>query len=423
MHKTRKLSAVTAFVAVFAVAMAGMAVADNVRSDLETSLSGDTNSINLGTVAGGSAKSVPVLVYLQKTGSNNTTLPIQVSGSGNLGATFSGVTITDWDKANGQTGTISFTAPAAQATAQSYSVVVTFSATPSTNVNTDPADVTINFSVPAQATAVAPTVTPVVSGGIAGDGGWFTGGTVNLTWTITGNPTPTVDAGADCGAKTVSTDGVHTFTCAVRNSAGSASDTATSQYDSTRPAVAVTGVAHGASYTLGSVPEAGCDTSDATSGVASPATVSVSGGPVGSVTATCSGATDNAGNQAAAVNATYNVRYAFGGWQAPVSALPVRNTVKAGRAIPINFSLGGDQGMSIFNGSGPRVSSFACTAAPTDPVDDTMTAGSSSLQYDASTATYTYVWKSETKWANSCMRLALNLKDGSTHHIDFQFTK
>ena len=36
------------------------------------------------------------------------------------------------------------------------------------------------------------------------------------------------------------------------------------------------------------------------------------------------------------------------GFFAPVDPMPVVNTVKAGQAIPMKFSLGGDRGLAIF---------------------------------------------------------------------------
>jgi len=89
-----------------------------------------------------------------------------------------------------------------------------------------------------------------------------------------------------------------------------ASNVVTVQLDKTAPVVTVTGVSDGASYTLGSVPTATCSTTDGVSGVATQATLSVTGGNpdgTGSFTATCSGATDNAGNSAAASSVTYTV--------------------------------------------------------------------------------------------------------------------
>jgi len=73
--------------------------------------------------------------------------------------------------------------------------------------------------------------------------------------------------------------------------------------DKTAPVVTITGVSNGAVYTLGSVPTAACNTTDTRSGVATQATLSVTGGNpdgTGNFTATCSGATDLAGNSGSA---------------------------------------------------------------------------------------------------------------------------
>ena len=80
--------------------------------------------------------------------------------------------------------------------------------------------------------------------------------------------------------------------------------------DGVAPVVTVTGVSDGASYPYGNVPVAGCDTQDAQSGVAIAATVSVTGGNIdgiGDFTATCSSATDNAGNSSTPVSVSYSV--------------------------------------------------------------------------------------------------------------------
>src|ERR1019366_10749614 len=71
------------------------------------------------------------------------------------------------------------------------------------------------------------------------------------------------------------------------------------------PAVTVTGVRQGAAY-AGKAPAVGCTTTDALSGVATNASVSISGGN-GRFTATCSGGKDNAGNVAQPVSVTYFV--------------------------------------------------------------------------------------------------------------------
>ncbi|MCE7985031.1 MAG: hypothetical protein DYG89_27980 [Caldilinea sp. CFX5] len=205
-----------------------------------------------------------------------------------------------------------------------------------------------------------------------------------------------------------------------------ASNVVTVQIDKTAPVVTVTGVNNGASYPLGSVPAAGCSTSDALAGVATQATLTTTGGNAdgtGSFTATCSGAMDNAGNSGSG-SATFTVRYTWTGFFQPVDNLPTVNTVNAGQGIPVKFSLGGDFGLNIFINGYPKVQTVSCgggSSGSTSPIDETVTAGSSTLQYDATTQSYTYVWKTDKAWAGSCRQLIVKLIDGSEHSALFQF--
>lgn len=100
------------------------------------------------------------------------------------------------------------------------------------------------------------------------------------------------------------------------------------------------------------------------------------------------------------------------------------NVVNAGRAIPMKFSLGGDFGLDIFAAGYPSSHRIACPNE--DPVtivnEETVTAGGSTLQYNPSTDTYTYVWKTDKSWANTCREFDLQLKGESTMHVaQFQF--
>jgi len=86
--------------------------------------------------------------------------------------------------------------------------------------------------------------------------------------------------------------------------------------------------------------------------------------------------------------------YTFGGFLPPVDPLPALNSMKAGAAVPVKFSLGGDQGLAIFAAAYPRSQAIACdSTASVDGIEQTVAAGGSSLQYDALTDVYTYVWK------------------------------
>jgi hypothetical protein len=120
--------------------------------------------------------------------------------------------------------------------------------------------------------------------------------------------------------------------------------------DRTPPTVSVTGVAQGAAYLLGAVPQAGCSTSDALSGVATPASPTITGGTangVGAFTATCSGATDRAGNVAPAASVSYSVRYVFTGFLPPLTGDFYSGLFKLGRTIPAKWILTDGKGATI----------------------------------------------------------------------------
>jgi hypothetical protein len=93
-----------------------------------------------------------------------------------------------------------------------------------------------------------------------------------------------------------------------------------------------------------------------------------------------------------------------------------------GQRSLVKFSLAGDQGLGILAAGSPVSQRIACdSSAPLEPIEETATAGSSGLQYDAFTDRYTYVWKTLKGWANSCRQLNVKLDDGSDHLASFQF--
>ena len=56
-----------------------------------------------------------------------------------------------------------------------------------------------------------------------------------------------------------------------------------------------------------------------------------------------------------------------------------------------------------------------------DVIEQTIAASGSSLSYDAKTDTYTYVWKTDKSWANTCRQLMVTPKDGTVHQAHFKF--
>ena len=147
----------------------------------------------------------------------------------------------------------------------------------------------------------APVITPQIDGSL-GANGWYVD-EVYLSWSVVdAESAVTSQSGCDPVSVTNDTTGI-TFTCTATSAGGNSSKSVTIKRDATPPTVTVTGVSDGATYTLGSAPTAGCNTSDATSGVATAATVTVTGGNgdgTGNFTATCRGATDNAANPSSA---------------------------------------------------------------------------------------------------------------------------
>jgi len=118
----------------------------------------------------------------------------------------------------------------------------------------------------------------------------------------------------------------------------------------------------------------------------------------------------------------------FHGFFQPVDNDGVFNVVKAGQAIPVKFDLSGNQGLNIFTTGYPKSTVVPCSGSvASDVLEETVTAGSSSLNYDTTVnppiGQYIYVWKSEKAWAGTCRRLDVKLIDGTTHSANFNFTR
>ena len=116
-----------------------------------------------------------------------------------------------------------------------------------------------------------------------------------------------------------------------------------------------------------------------------------------------------------------DIYYDWTGFFPPVDD-SVLNAAKAGRAIPVKFSLDGNQGLDIFAAGYPQSWKIECESmACIDEIYETVTAGNSILSYDTDTDQYIYVWKTNKDWAGTCRRLEVKLKDGTSHFADFKF--
>jgi hypothetical protein len=132
---------------------------------------------------------------------------------------------------------------------------------------------------------------------------------------------------------------------------------------------------------------------------------------------------DGAFDAAPPVTRAFRVLYPFTGFFQPVDNLPTVNTVKAGSAIPVKFSLGGNRGLDIFVTGSPGSALYTCGSDPTDAIEVTVAATSNSLSYDPTTSQYTFVWKTDKAWSSTCRHLVLKLKDGSSHTAEFKLTR
>jgi hypothetical protein len=277
-----------------------------------------------------------------------------------------------------------------------------------------------------------PAITPHIQG-TQGQKGWYTSD-VTLNWAVSDEQSPFTSTG--CEPVTITGDQAATdYTCTADSDGGASSASVTITRDAARPVTTVTGVEEGATYNLGSVPQAGCSSIDNLSGVATEATPALTGGDaqgMGEITATCTGALDAAGNVAEPVVVHYTVNnpsntYNFTGFFQPVDNPGegpgyIFNSVKSGSAVPVKFSLGGDEGLDILANGSPTSRPVSCTtAAITDPIEQTVSAGNSSLGYDAVSDTYTLIWKTDKRWAGTCRVLTVDLADGTQHLAYFQF--
>ncbi len=124
-----------------------------------------------------------------------------------------------------------------------------------------------------------------------------------------------------------------------------------------------------------------------------------------------------------------SVLYDFEGFFKPVDNPDVAtNSVRAGSAVPVKFTLGGDMALDVFyveaNGSTyPKSQQIPNPEVTVDGIEQTVTAGSSGLSYDPATGLYTYVWKTSKEWAGSYRQLVVKFADGESYRANFKFTR
>jgi hypothetical protein len=147
---------------------------------------------------------------------------------------------------------------------------------------------------------------------------------------------------------------------------------------------------------------------------------------------TCTITAHQAGNEAyqpaddVAQSFTINpaARFSFTGFHRPVHNLPVRNRVKAGRAVALRFSIGGNHGRDIIQSGSPTWRSVACDQVPSErKLEGTKATARTGLYYIRGTGRYEYVWRTDPDWAGTCGVFTLTLVDGTTHEALFRFVR
>jgi hypothetical protein len=256
-----------------------------------------------------------------------------------------------------------------------------------------------------------------------GENGWYKSN-VTLTWTVTENESPSSLVKTGCVDQEITSDQFETtYSCSATSDGGSAGPVEVKiKRDATAPGF--DDCPEGGPFLLKSgfypIGPIGVDAS--ISGLNADlstlsGTIDTSSVGVKNLNFT---AVDNAGNSANKT-CSYKVVYDFNGFFAPVDNLPALNAAKAGSAIPVKFSLAGDQGLDIFTTGYPLVKVVSCPNTESTMVEETVAGTVSSLAYDPIEDQYIYVWKTDKKWSGSCRSLNVMLNDETQHVAHFQF--
>ncbi|MFI6263887.1 M36 family metallopeptidase [Micromonospora sp. NPDC051006] len=113
------------------------------------------------------------------------------------------------------------------------------------------------------------------------------------------------------------------------------------------------------------------------------------------------------------------------------AAQPALNTVVAGDAVPMKFTLATNRGLDILASGSPYSRLVDCETLETVGPDGAVTPrptpvaavnpGGSGLSVNAN-GRYNYPWKTDPAWAGTCREFVLTLDDGFQHRAYFRFT-
>ena len=275
--------------------------------------------------------------------------------------------------------------------------------------------VNIDLDVPQVALAVQPTAPN-------GRNGWYTSPP-----SVQASCTDALSGIATCAQPVTVPDGTaQRVSLTATDLAGNAASATTRalNVDTHGPVLSVSGGAAEATYVLGQVPVASCTATDAVSGVDGSCTGSVSGGTTNGVRSFpyTARAADLAGN-VTAQTITYDVVYAWNGFAQPVNDTAhqvgsATSVFKAGRTVPLRFSLANAQGQVVVPTTAPIWVMPAQGGAMSTPVNEQVysDAADSGQVYRATGSTWNYNWS--TKGLGSAWwRVGVRLDDCTTHDV------
>jgi hypothetical protein len=134
-------------------------------------------------------------------------------------------------------------------------------------------------------------------------------------------------------------------------------------------------------------------------------------------------ARDAAGGTATETSA-YRVVYDFRGFRRPVRDRPAVNRVRAGRLVPVRFSLAGFHGFDVLADGHPQVAEIECgSGAEPAAGDRARLVGRHRVHWSRWSRSYVLLWKTRRSWAGSCRQLLVGLADGTTRRADFRFKR
>jgi DNA-binding beta-propeller fold protein YncE len=101
---------------------------------------------------------------------------------------------------------------------------------------------------------------------------------------------------------------------------------------------------------------------------------------------------------------------------------PIHNgsVVRAGDAIPIVFSLGGNQGLDVLADSSPTSVQTDC-ANPGTPTGGDPASSARGLTFNSWTGHYVFTWQTRKAWAGTCRTFVLGLSDGGVERLTVSF--